>query len=127
MADLLVYRREGKHINEEAEFMNANEICYVSSERNKGDYLIILTTLEREYITYAKNVTSFVSSIATLENFIEVDRGAVANLTYNFEYNKDLGRLTYRDIKYKKENFIIVARKYEKLLKEALNKMGSDT
>lgn len=124
MRDLVVYRREGKYISDDAESLETEEVCYVTSERNKGDYLIVLTTLEREYITYAKNVDSFVALIMQKDMFIKIDRSTVINLSYDFDYNKDLGQLIYKNISYKDNASVIVARKYEKSLEAELRNIG---
>ena len=126
MQDLLVYRREGKHISDDAEFINTSDICFVTAEREspKSDYRIILTTLEREYVTYAKNVDSFVTAISKLDNFSRVDRGVTVNLLHEIDYNKDLGQLIYKNINYKRNNRVVVGKKYEKSVKDELIKLG---
>lgn len=125
MRDLIVHRREGKSISENAEFIKSNEVCFAEAQReNKGSYFIVLTATDAEYIHYVKNANSFVDLISTLDGFVKIDRGRVANLMHKIEYNKEIGRLIYKSIKHKGPNHITVAKSYEDRFLKALKELG---
>lgn len=122
LCDLIVYRKEGKVIYDEAEWMNTGLVCYVTPEKTKSGYLIILTTLEGEYVTYAKNVNSFITAISKADGFVEVDRGRAANLNHDIVYNKSIGTLIYKGINYKTANYITIGKSYEVGVEKAWNR-----
>lgn len=126
---LPVYKREGNIISDVGEFLETSKICYISVEREnpknyKSNYIVVLTTLETEYVTYGKNVKSIITLISKLDGFVQIDRSTVVNLIFDFEYNKDLGHLTYKNINYKRSDNLVIGRKYDKSLEAELRNIG---
>lgn len=127
LCDLIVYRKEGKLISEKAEFIKTGEVCFAETQRmkeGKGDFIILITTVDSEYVYFPRNTNSFFDLISELDGFVKIDRGAIANLSHEITYDKDYGRLTFKNIKFKSPNYIVIAKSYENRLLAALKAEG---
>nr|WP_145401586.1 hypothetical protein [Paenibacillus xylanexedens] len=123
MADrdrIMVQKREGKKISEEAEWLNVDDIRQCNREMfNKKEYKVVIYTDYGEYIRCDSN-DAFFKLMSEREGFMLTDTGTLGNLFKMKSVDYEDGKVYFDE---DEREYITIARSKTKLVRDYIKKL----
>ncbi|WP_145413379.1 hypothetical protein [Paenibacillus xylanexedens] len=120
MDRIMVQKKEGKKISDEAEWLNADDIVKCGRELfNKKEYKIVIYTDSGEYVHCSSNL-AFLKLMSEREGMMLTDTGTLGNLYKMKSVDYEDGKVYFDD---EESEYITIARSKTKLVKEYIKKL----
>lgn len=117
MRSLVVCKKDGNTISEEAEWIYVEDILFTEPERIRGEIRTVIHTNSGQYV-YCTGNDQLLTLLSKDDEFFITDRGRIANLD-------KLDKIDYdnRKILYKNNGFVTIAASRLKSLKEYISNL----
>lgn len=117
MKTLVVCKKEGNKIADEAEWINVEEILFTEPERIKGEIRTVIHTHNGQYV-YCTGNDQLLSLLSKNTDFFITDRGRIANLNKLDKIDYDNRKIIYRN-----NDFVTIAASRLKSLREYISNL----
>ncbi|WP_440110192.1 hypothetical protein [Paenibacillus sp. QZ-Y1] len=120
MDRIMVQRKEGKKISDEAEWINADDIKRCGKEMfTKKEYKVVIYTEYGEFVHCYSN-DAFLRLMNERHGMMLTDTGVLGNLMKMKDIDYENGKVYFDE---KKEEYITIARSKTKLVREYIKKL----
>jgi len=117
---IMVQRRDGKNIKDEAEWIEVDDVIDCKKEMfTKKDYRVVIYTENGEYV-YCTNNNAFFDLMSERHGMIMTDKGVLGNLTKMKSVDYENGKVYFDN---DKEKYITISKPRESLVKEYIKKL----
>ncbi|WP_336761468.1 hypothetical protein [Paenibacillus sp. USHLN196] len=117
---IMVQRRDGKNISDEAEWINADDVKHFTREMfAKQQYRIVIHTEDGQFVHCFSN-DAFLRLMSKRHGMIMTDAGVVGNLTKMKSVDYENGKV-YFDLE--EEEYITISRPRTNLVREYIKKL----
>jgi hypothetical protein len=119
MDRIIVLRREGKKIHDEAQWLDVDEVKFCTRERIGREYRVVIHTEQGEYI-YSNSNDAFFSLMGQRNGMIMTDKGMLGNMTKMESVDYEEGKVYYN----KSENeYITISAPKKNIVREYISKL----
>ncbi|WP_280754896.1 hypothetical protein [Paenibacillus sp. LBL] len=113
MKSIVVIRREGKVLHDQAQWLSIEDINFTEPEKIRGKIRTVLHTDKGQFV-YCTTNDQIVELISQEAGFFVTDRGRMANLSKDIVIDYDARKIFYRQCK----SFVTIAASKLKILKQ---------
>ncbi|GAB6930093.1 hypothetical protein JCM10914A_40760 [Paenibacillus sp. JCM 10914] len=117
MKSIVVIRREGKVLHDQAQWLNIEDVNFSEPEKIRGEIRTVLHTDNGEFV-YCTTNDQIVELLSKESGFLITDRGRMANLKKEIVIDYEARKIFYQRYK----SFVTIANSKLKLLKQYMHR-----
>ncbi|PYY28282.1 hypothetical protein [Paenibacillus illinoisensis] len=119
MDQIIVLRREGKKIHDEAEWLDVDEVNFCTRERIGREYKVVIHTDKGEYI-YSNSNDAFFALMGQRNGMIMTDKGMLGNIYKMESVDYEDGKVYFNE---EENEYITISTPKKNIVKEYIAKL----